>query len=82
VEVGKKIAVGLTVVSLVGAGERLTAGALDYAGHDSREIAHDAGPLSGTILPAQEYGGYLALGPCQPIELRRPYRGGCIGDYL
>jgi hypothetical protein len=82
VDVGKPIALGLTVVSLAGGGEKLTAWALDDAGHDSSDIARDAGPLGGTILHDQERGGYVALGWRQPIELRRPYRGGSPSDYL
>jgi hypothetical protein len=80
-EVGKSIALGLVWVSLAGAGERLTASALEGTGHDSGVIAQDTGPLSGTILPEQR-GGYVALGARQPIVLRRPYRGGPVGDYV
>jgi hypothetical protein len=79
---GRPIAVGLVWVCLLGAEERLTASALDGAGHDSGVIAHDAGPLGGTILHEQERGGYVALGARQPIVLRRPYRGGPVGDYV
>jgi hypothetical protein len=81
-EVRASIAVVLMAVSIAGAEERYTALALDDAGRDSSEIVREAGPAGGTILPAQERGGFVALGARQPIELRRPYRGGYIGDYL
>ena len=56
---------------------------LDGTGRDSSMIAADAGSAGGTILHAQEQGGYVALGPRQRVEPSvRRYLGGPIGDYL
>jgi hypothetical protein len=81
-EVGRKTATFLVVVSLGGATEVITAGALEDAGRDSTVIGADAGPLSGTILHDQERGGYVALDARQRVEVAASrYRGGCISDY-
>jgi hypothetical protein len=82
-DVGRPIAVGLAGLSLLGAEERIIAWALDGAGGDSSSITADAGPLSGTILPEQAEGGYVALGPRQRVDpIARRYHGGSFSDYV
>jgi hypothetical protein len=79
-EVGKPVALGLTTLSLAGAEERAIA--LFHAGEAPGDSVHDAGAARGTLLFEQEQRGYVALGWRQPIELRHPYRGGSLSDYL
>ena len=80
-EIRRPLALRLIVVSLGGAGVKLAA-QLDEGLYSHPEVAHDAGPLSGTILHQQEGGGFAALDSRHPVELRRQYRGGALGDYL
>jgi hypothetical protein len=81
-EVGKKTATLLAVLSAVGGIEDAAAHKLDDAGRDSSRIAAEAGSPRGTILHDQERGGYLALDARQRVELVvRRYRGGSISDY-
>jgi hypothetical protein len=95
VKIGKPLAIGLTLVTGAGAVEVVTASALRDGGqtnrvtanrHTSNLMAHDTGASGGTIVHPQAEGGYLEVGPGQPVEqpARRPaiYRGGSFSDYI
>jgi hypothetical protein len=79
----KWTAAGLTTLTLAGASEEITMQTLDGTGRESGMIAADAGLAGGTVVHAQEQGGYVALGPRQRVEPTvRRYLGGSAGDYL